>query len=207
MPEDKSNVSGTERVAPHPAVFLDRDGTIIEEVGYLDDPARITFLPGSLGGLQLLQQAGFRLVVVSNQSGIARGYFSPQTLHAVQAQFQKLLMEAGVHLDGFYYCPHHPQATLPEYRKVCRCRKPAPGMLYRAQAELNLDLARSFLVGDKISDIQAGQAAGVFTVLVRTGYGQREMARSAQVGVEPDAVAADLLEAARIILARQQARR
>ncbi len=186
------------------AVFLDRDGTLIRDVGYLQDPSQIQFLPGVLEALRLLQQTGLHLVLVSNQSGIARGYFTPQTLQAVQNHLEALLRKAGIQLSGWYYCPHHPEAALREYRQNCFCRKPAPGMLFRAARDFHLDLKRSYLVGDKLSDIQAGQAAGVFSILVRTGYGEPELARSHEAGVVPDAVAEDLLAAARMIAAHLQ---
>lgn len=138
---------------PRAAVFLDRDGTLIVDRGYLAEPDGVEFLPGALEGLRRLAQAGFPLVIASNQSGIGRGLFEPEALDAVHARLEALLADAGLRLAGTYYCPHAPSDG-------CSCRKPAPGMLLRAAEELDLALDRSWIVGDKASDVEAGRRAG-----------------------------------------------
>jgi D,D-heptose 1,7-bisphosphate phosphatase len=135
------------------AVFLDRDGTIIADKGYLSDPAEIAFLPGVIDALRQLQQMGYLLVVVSNQSGIGRGYFTEDRYLQVQEQFRQLLSRRGIKLDGIYYCPHGPE-------EACGCRKPAIGMALQAAADLNIDLAASCMVGDKDSDLEFGRNFG-----------------------------------------------
>lgn len=172
------------------AVFLDRDGVLIEDTGYPDDPDRIALLPGVAEGLRRLQAGGWRLVVVTNQSGIARGKFSLETLEAIHARLRELLAAEGVRLDALYYCPHHPDGSEPRFRTACNHRKPAPGMLRSAAEALGLDLAACWMIGDKESDVRAGQAAGCRTV--RIGPGE----------TAADARANDLVEAARQIMDR-----
>jgi D-glycero-D-manno-heptose 1,7-bisphosphate phosphatase len=185
------------RVAPRPAVFMDRDGTLTEEVGYVNHPSRLRLLPRSGAAVRRLNQAGVAVVVVTNQAGIARGYFSPEVLTAVNAALVSQLKDEGAHLDGLYVCPHHPTEGEAPYRLVCDCRKPKPGLLLRAASDLGLDLGRSTLVGDKGSDLVAARAVGARAVLVLTGYGlgEWEYGRSA-LPVQPDHVADDLLGAA-----------
>jgi D-glycero-D-manno-heptose 1,7-bisphosphate phosphatase len=154
-----------------PAVFIDRDGTIIEEAGYLDRLDRIVFFPYAVDAVRLLKRAGFAVVIVTNQAGVGRGIYAEQFVHETHAVIAARFAEGDASVDGFYYCPHHPDATVPQYRMTCDCRKPAAGMLRKAAADLELDLARSFAIGDKWSDVQAGQTAGARSILVRTGYG------------------------------------
>src|SRR5581483_7237156 len=142
------------------AVFLDRDGVVIEDPGYLTDPEGVVLLPGVLEALARLRADGWRLVVVSNQSGIARGMLTEERLAEIQARLAELLAAGGVTLDGIYYCPHHPQGNVAAYRRECDCRKPAPGMLLQASRDLDLDITSSWMVGDKYSDAAAGRAAG-----------------------------------------------
>jgi D-glycero-D-manno-heptose 1,7-bisphosphate phosphatase len=177
---------------PRPAVFLDRDGTLLEECDYLDDPGRVRFLPGALAALRRLRDAGYLLVVVTNQSGIARGLYSEAAYHEVQARVDVLLARAGTPVDATYYCPHHPDFTGP-----CDCRKPGPGMYRAAERDLGLALERSWFVGDKVTDVLPALALGGRGVLVRTGYGTREAAGKPP-GVE---LADDLAGAAERILA------
>ena len=181
-----------------PAVFIDRDGTIIEEAGYLDRLDRIVFFPYAVDAVRLLKRAGFPVVVVTNQAGIGRGFFVEQFVHDTHAAIAARFAEAGVVIDGFYFCPHHPDAIVPEYRMTCDCRKPAAGMLRKAASDLGLDLARSFAIGDKWSDVQAGQAAGARSILVRTGYG-RATEQSPPPGVRSE-VADNLMGAVASIL-------
>ncbi len=149
-----------------PAAFLDRDGTIIAERGYLRDPEGVELLEGAAEGLRRLQQAGYALVLVTNQSGIARGLVREEEYRAVQARLEALLRQRGITLAGVYHCPHHPDHTGP-----CECRKPGTGLHRRAAAELGLDLSRSLYIGDKASDVLPAAALGGRGILVRTGYG------------------------------------
>jgi len=156
--------------ASHAAVFLDRDGVLIEDRELLVDPAEIHVLDGVGAALGALKNAGFRLVVVSNQAVVARGMITEQAVDTIHERMQSLIRQAGgPELDAVYFCPHHPDATVPDYRCACPCRKPRPGMLLRAADEHRLDLKASFMVGDRMTDIMAGAAAGCRTVLVQTG--------------------------------------
>jgi D-glycero-D-manno-heptose 1,7-bisphosphate phosphatase len=155
-----------------PAVFLDRDGTIIEEVGYLADPAAVVLIDGAAAAIARLNAAGVPVVVVTNQAGVARGYFPEECVGRVHDRLDELLAREGARVDGYFVCPHHPSEGRPPYRRDCDCRKPAAGLLLRAAEQLGLDLARSFMIGDKLSDVEAGARAGCGTVLVRTGYGR-----------------------------------
>jgi D-glycero-D-manno-heptose 1,7-bisphosphate phosphatase len=153
------------------AVFLDRDGVINIDHGYTHRVEDFAFVPGSVGALQLLQSAQWRLVVVTNQSGIARGLFSSEDYERFTAHLRTQLKAAGVHLDAVLHCPHLPDAAVAHYRLACDCRKPGPGMLLRAARELSLDMPASVIVGDRQSDVQAGRAAGVGRcLLVRSGH-------------------------------------
>ena len=186
-----------------PAVFLDRDGTINEQMGYVNHLSRFQLLPGVARAIRSLNEAGLPVVVVTNQSGLARGYFPESLLEAVHAEMYRLLAQEGARLDGLYVCPHHPEAREERFRLDCDCRKPRTGLLERAAAELGLDLGRSYMVGDRWSDLRCGAAVGATTVLVLTGYGRGD---AAYVGpgqtVQPDHVAEDLEAAARWILDR-----
>ena len=186
-----------------PAVFLDRDGTINEQMGYVNHLSRFQLLPGVARAIRSLNEAGLPVVVVTNQSGLARGYFPESLLEAVHAELHRLLAREGAHLDGLYICPHHPEAREERFRLDCNCRKPRTGLLERAAAELGLDLGRSYMVGDRWSDLRCGAAVGATTVLVLTGYGRGD---ALYVGpgqtVQPDQVAEDLEAAARWILDR-----
>jgi D-glycero-D-manno-heptose 1,7-bisphosphate phosphatase len=154
------------------AVFLDRDGTLIEDAGYLDSLERITFFPYSVDAVRLLNRAGFGVIVASNQSGVARGFFDEAFVDETHRRIADVLAGGGARVDGFYYCPHHPDGSVTRYRQACDCRKPKPGLLRRAADEHRLDLGRSFVVGDRASDIEAGAAVGAAGVQVRTGYGR-----------------------------------
>ena len=172
------------------AAFLDRDGTIIEEKNYVADPDDVVFAPRAITGLRALQAAGYKLVVVTNQSGIARGLYGEAEFHAVQKRLTELLAQEGIHLDAVYYCPHHPDFTGP-----CDCRKPGPGMYRQAERNLGVDLADSVFIGDRLKDVLPARDFGGTGILLATGYGAEE-ARAA-----PDWVvlAADLAEAAEVV--------
>lgn len=173
------------------AVFVDRDGTVIREKEYLSDPAQVELVPGAAEGLAALQEAGYAVVIVTNQSGIARGFYDEAAYRAVEAEVERRLEEAGVRVRAAYHCPHHPDITGP-----CDCRKPEPGMFERAAREHHLDLAGSVYIGDRLRDVVPGLKLGGTAVLVRTGYGEEEQA-DAPAGVR---VVPDLAAAARWIL-------
>ena len=182
-----------------PAVFLDRDGTLLEEAGYLDRLERLVFFPYAVDAIRLLNRAGYAVVVITNQSGIARGMYEESFVREAHDAMAATIAAGGAKVDGFYYCPHHPDASIEGYRKDCDCRKPSPGMLVAAAADLALDLGRSFTVGDKWTDVAAGQTKGARGILVRTGYGRSSEA-SPVAGVQPAAVADNVIAAAAWIL-------
>jgi D-glycero-D-manno-heptose 1,7-bisphosphate phosphatase len=181
------------------AVFLDRDGTLIEESGYLDRLERLFFFPYSVDAVRLLNRAGFAVVIITNQAGIARGIVKESFVEEAHRHIAQRLEAGGAKIDAFYYCPHYPEGTVAEYRVTCDCRKPQPGLLLRAAADLNLDLEHSFVVGDRWHDLAAGQAVGASGVLVRTGLGWRDEA-APHPGTVPDAIVDNLMDAAAWIL-------
>jgi D-glycero-D-manno-heptose 1,7-bisphosphate phosphatase len=186
-----------------PAVFLDRDGTVIEEVGYLNRLDRIAFFPWSVDAIRVLNHAGFLVVIVTNQAGVARGYFDETLVREAHALIDRRVQDGGARIDAYYYCPHHPDGAVEAYRETCDCRKPKPGMIHRAAREHDIDIARSFVVGDRWLDVRMGQAAGAKTVLVRTGYGLEEEAQPD--GTVADAVADTLMDASAWIIQRHKA--
>jgi D-glycero-D-manno-heptose 1,7-bisphosphate phosphatase len=185
------------------AVFLDRDGTLNEEMGYVNHVSRFHLLPGAAEAVRLLNENDWKVVVVSNQSGVARGYFPESVLAEVDARLNAELAREEARLDGTYYCLHHPQAQLEAYRRSCECRKPRPGLLRRAAQELGIDLGESWLIGDRLLDVETAHNAGARAVLVLTGYGrgERDWVLSASP-VKPDHVAEDVLAAVRWLLGR-----
>ena len=183
-----------EQLALRPAVFLDRDGTIAEEMGYLNHASRFRMFPWAAGALQRLNEAGYAVVVVTNQSGVGRGYFPESLVHTVHEMMNNELAAQGARLDAIYYCAHISS-------DACNCRKPRTGMLDQAVREHALDLNRSFVVGDRYGDVVLAESAGSRSVLVRTGYGEGELAwHAARWPTQPDFVAQDLAEAADWIL-------
>ncbi len=157
---------------PRGALFLDRDGVIIEEVNYLADIGQVRLIPGAAAAIARVNRQAIPVVVVTNQAGVARGFFPEKRIGEVHDHLQALLGLSGARIDRFYYCPHHPTMGETPYRLVCECRKPGPGLLLRAAAEMGLDLSQSCLVGDKVTDLEAGARVGCRTVLVRTGHGR-----------------------------------
>jgi D,D-heptose 1,7-bisphosphate phosphatase len=180
------------------AVFLDKDGTLIPNVPYNVNPELIRLAPGAAEALPALHAAGYALVVITNQSGVARGYYTPQDQDGVAARLRELLDELGVPLTGYYYCPHLPEGSVAGYAIHCNCRKPLPGLVIQAATEHQLDATRSWFVGDILHDIEAGRQAGCRTVLIDNG-GEEEWLLSRRR--LPHHVVADLGEAARVILA------
>ncbi|MBU2056030.1 MAG: D-glycero-beta-D-manno-heptose 1,7-bisphosphate 7-phosphatase [Proteobacteria bacterium] len=164
------------------AVFLDRDGTINEEVGYLDRIEKLRLIPGAAEAIRLINKSGMKAVVVTNQSGVARGMFDEGFVHQVNTRLREMLRAEGAFLDGIYFCPHHPTEGRGNYLMSCDCRKPSPGLLLRAEEELRLDLAHSCVIGDTLKDIEAGTRAGMKGVLVRTGYGGEEILKLEREG-------------------------
>lgn len=186
-------------------VFLDRDGTINEEVHYLHRPEDLRFLPGAAEGIRMLKEAGFTLIVVTNQAGVARGYYTRADVEALHRLMNERLAGEGGHIDAFYYCPHHPLYGIGEYRTVCRCRKPGTGLFEMAERDFPVDKAHAYMVGDKELDIQAGHDYGVRSILVGTGYGAELKTVAEREGRPPfyDYYAADLVEAAQYIIGRE----
>ena len=179
------------------AVFLDRDGTISVEIGYIDNVELFKLYPESVEALASLKAMGYKLVVISNQSGVAQGFFPESRVRMIHDKMVSLLKENGVVLDGVYYCPHLPNGKIPEYAKECECRKPNIGMIKRAEKELKIDLRHSLLIGDKLSDIACGRNAGLKTILVRTGYGKEteQQLRGLSEAEKPEVIVETLREA------------
>ena len=180
-----------------PAVFLDKDGTILVDVPYNVDPARMAFAPGAGDGVRMLHRAGYALVVVSNQSGVARGLFAESQLDAVEARLRAMFEDAGARLTDFVYCPHHPEGSVGRYARACSCRKPEPGMIAGAAASNDIDLDRSWMVGDILDDVECGHRAGCRTALVDNA---NETEWRGGAGRTPDIVVSDLRAAALAIV-------
>lgn len=187
-----------------PAVFLDRDGTLIEERHYLRSLDEVALFPWSADALRVLRDGGFAVVVTTNQAGVARGFFDEAFVRATHAHLDALLAGSGVRVDGYYYCPHHPDGVVADYTVACDCRKPAPGMLEAAARDLGLDLSRSYVVGDRWLDVELALNAGARGLLVRSGYG-RSIEHERPAGVEAVVTVDTLLDAARWIVAQSAA--
>jgi D-glycero-D-manno-heptose 1,7-bisphosphate phosphatase len=181
------------------AVFLDRDGTLIEDINYLGHIDDVHFYPWSVEAVRALNRAGLRVIVVTNQSGVARGFYPETAVHDVHRFLDSVLNGGGARIDGYYYCPHHPDGKVPGYARACDCRKPGPGMIDRAAREMGIDPGRSFVVGDNWQDVQLARAVGATGILVRTGKGRRHEANPPS-GVTADAVVDNLVEAVGWIL-------
>ena len=179
--------------------FLDRDGVIIEDANYLSSPEQVVLCPGTPEAFRLIKNAGYEIVVVSNQSGIARGYFTYDDLAKVEKHIEKVLEDAGAPLPaGWYYCPHHKKGSVAEYAVDCDCRKPKPGLLLAAKKELDIDCEESFIIGDKVSDLESGFAAGCKAgVLVLTGHGTEQELKTLE---KPYETAPEILEAVKLLL-------
>jgi D-glycero-D-manno-heptose 1,7-bisphosphate phosphatase len=179
------------------AVFLDKDGTLIENVPYNVDPGKIRLTDGALTGLSRLQQAGYSLFIVTNQSGIAHGYFDEQDVYRIEEHLREILERAGIALEGFYFCPHHPDGIVPAYSVACQCRKPNPGLIFQAAGEHQINLADSWLIGDVLNDIEAGKRANCRTILMNAN---NETEWNLLPLRRPDYIVKNLAEAADVIL-------
>lgn len=183
------------------AVFLDRDGTIIEEANYLSDPDGVKLIENAAKGIKQLRDAGYLVIVTSNQSGIARGYFDEPTLALVNQRMQEHLKEENTDIDGLYYCPHHKKGKVESFAMECDCRKPNPGMIHQATKDFEIDLEHSWVVGDKLADVQFGQAVGCQTALVLTGYGEKTREAGFEHDERPTLIVKNLHAAALAIIA------
>lgn len=184
-------------------VFLDRDGTLNEEVNYLHRPEDMHLLNGAGQALRRLKEAGFKLVVITNQAGVARGYYTEEDVMALHRYMNEILTAEGAGIDGFYYCPHHPVYGIGSYKKDCSCRKPGIGMFLQAENRFAVDKAHSYMIGDKLLDTQAGKNYGVTSILVGTGYGKELYEAGQEEHPSYDYYAENLSQAADWILSRQ----
>jgi len=190
------------QVGKNKAVFLDRDGTINVEVGYLSNPEDLELIPGAARAVARLNDAGFVVVVVTNQAGVARGYFTEEDVIAVNRRMVEVLQQEGARIDGIYYCPHHPEFGGETYRKDCECRKPNTGMVKRAIADLDIDVSRSYVVGDHMGDVLLGINSGARSIHVLTGHGTDEREKLIERGINTVYLARDLTDAVEHIIAR-----
>lgn len=185
---------------------MDRDGTVSEEVGYVNHPSRFRVFPYSACAIKLLNDNGWLAIVVTNQAGVARGYFAEDVIRQVHERLRTDLEKSAATLDAIYYCAHHPSVGEPPYRLDCDCRKPKTGLIERAAADFEIDLERSWMVGDRYGDIELAQNAGVHSAFVLSGYGRGEWEyQRGSWKLQPELVAENLLEVARIVIERERA--
>jgi D-glycero-D-manno-heptose 1,7-bisphosphate phosphatase len=190
-----------------PAVFIDRDGTINEQMGYINHPSRFLLLPRTAEAIRELNRNGFLTIVVSNQSGVARGYFPVELVHDVHNRMKELLSRDGARIDGIFFCPHHPLGRVEKYAIACDCRKPGMGLIRQARDRFDIDMAASYVVGDRCQDLEMAERAGLAGVLVLTGYGHGEQEYVLPgESVRPAYVAEDLLDGVRWILQTENRR-
>ena len=198
-------MKGNAQKAKRPAVFLDRDGTLIPDLGYLSDPSQVKLYGGVPEALRQFRRAGFHLFVVTNQSGVARGFFPESTVKAVHKRLQALLRARGARIDAFFYCPHYREGKIKRYVKVCNCRKPKTGMVRQALRKYSVDLKGSYMVGDKIDDLLLARNAKLAGgILVRTGNGRKSLKKLRAVPIAKTAPVSDLLRAAQYVLAKRK---
>lgn len=184
-----------------PAVFMDRDGTVNEQMGYINHADRFILLPGVGKAIHLLNEAGYLAIIVSNQSGVARGYFPLELVHRVHDKMKRLIKMDGAILDGVYFCPHYPEGKIPPFKMNCNCRKPGTGLIQAAEAAFDIDRANSWVIGDRCTDVEMAQRAGLKSILVKTGYGRGDLQYVfPRLSFQPDHVAEDLLDAVKWIL-------
>ena len=192
---------------PHIGVFLDRDGTIVEEMDFISSPDKLRLIPGSADAIREANAQGYKVIIITNQSGVARGLLSEQRLSEIHNALIAILQSHNAHSDAIYYCPHHPQIGEPPYRMDCDCRKPKIGMLTKAAQGFEIDLTQSFVIGDKMTDMQTGNNSGGTSILVLTGYGKQELDLCRQNNVHVDHVSEDLraaMEYVQLTVQKQQ---
>jgi D-glycero-D-manno-heptose 1,7-bisphosphate phosphatase len=183
-------------------IFIDRDGTINNEVDFLLTPDQLNLIPRSANAICELNKLSLKIFILTNQSGVARGLLTENELHVVHDRLLQMLENQNAHIDKIYYCPHHPEGSVEKYRKECECRKPKPGMLLSAAKEYKIDLSASYIIGDKMIDIQAGNNCGAGTVLVLTGYGKSELEVCRKNNIRIDHIAENLYDAVQFIKSR-----
>ena len=187
-----------------PVVFLDRDGTINYDAGYINDVDNFVMYPYAAQAIRMLNINGFLVVVITNQSGLARGFFTEETLEEIHNKMTSDLLKQGAKIDGIYFCPHDPNAKVEKDKAVCKCRKPETGLIDAALKELPVDKSKMYFIGDKHSDIMAGYKSGCKTIMVKTGYGKGDLLHKSQKWeVKPDTVADTLLDAVKLIVKNQ----
>lgn len=187
------------------AVFLDRDGTINRDVGYPNSYGMIKIFSYSFAAVRKINEAGFLAVIVTNQSGVGKGFIEEKNLHNIHQKMRLAFAEKKAYFDGIYYCPHYEKAEVPEYRKDCSCRKPNPGMALQAARDLNIDISKSYMIGDKVEDILFGVNIHATPILLLTGFGRKSLLKLREKGIEPAHVAETLLDAVDWILERENA--
>jgi D-glycero-D-manno-heptose 1,7-bisphosphate phosphatase len=181
------------------AVFLDRDGTVNEEVNFLSDPSELHLIDGAATAIREANALGLKVIITTNQSGVARGFLTEEQLQTIHERLREMLSREGASVDAIYYCPHYPAEGNSPYLQECSCRKPNPGMVLQAKDTFDIDLAHSFVVGDRLVDIQMGKSIGATTIIVRTGYGNDEIQLMQQQNVVADYIAENLLDAMQYI--------
>ncbi len=188
-------------MALYPTVFIDRDGTINVDAGYINHPDNFIMYPYAAQAVRMLNEAGYLAVIITNQSGLGRGFFTLDVMNKIHDKMYKIFNDNGAKIDGLYYCPHDPNAKVEEFKADCNCRKPKTGMIENALKDLPIDKNNMYFIGDKISDMKTGFATGCKTIMVNTGYGQGELLYKSQKWDRmPDKTASNLLEAVRLIL-------
>jgi D-glycero-D-manno-heptose 1,7-bisphosphate phosphatase len=185
-------------------IFLDRDGTINREVEYLSSPDELELLPGSAQAIRLANELGFKVIIVTNQSGVARGFFTEETLQLIHDRLLAMLAAENARIDAIYYCPHHPELGVGKYKTDCSCRKPKTEMADKAVAQFNLDPRESYVIGDRMADVELARNIGAHPILVKTGYGNDELALCRSRNIQMEYVAEDLLDAVRYVERRQR---
>ena len=184
-----------------PAVFIDRDGTINEQMGYINHVSRFVLLPGTAEGIRLLNRHQYLAIIVSNQSGVARGYFPMELIDRVHAHMKDLLAKEGANIDGIFFCPHYPRGIVPEYSVECDCRKPGTGLVQKACEEFDIDMKNSYVIGDRCSDIELAERSNLQGIMVTTGYGLGDIEYVLpHKTFKPRHIAKDLLHAVRWII-------
>jgi D-glycero-D-manno-heptose 1,7-bisphosphate phosphatase len=183
-----------------PAVFIDRDGTINEQMGYVNHPSRFVLLPGVPEAFRILNQAGFLAIILSNQSGVARGYFPIELIYDIHSMMTQSIGKQGGRIDGIYFCPHYPKGSVQEYSVECDCRKPGTGLVKQACENFEIDLSRSYMIGDHYTDMELAERANIKGILVRTGYGAGVIEYNLpDMAIKPCYIADDLLDAVKWI--------